>query len=98
MALDGNWNIEINSPMGLQKGTLELKTDGGALSGSQSAMGSSSPIAGGKAEGDRGTWASSITSPMPMTLEFEVTASGDALTGSVKAGAFGSFPLKGTRA
>jgi hypothetical protein len=33
-----------------------------------------------------------------MTLEFDVTASGDALSGTVKAGSFGSFPVKGTRA
>src|SRR5262245_7880236 len=98
MALDGTWNIEINTPMGLQKGTIELKTDGGALSGTQSAMGSSSPIEGGTVAGDTGTWKTSVTSPMPMTLELQVTADGDALSGSVKAGAFGSFPLKGSRA
>jgi hypothetical protein len=36
--------------------------------------------------------------PIPMTLEFTVTVSGDAMTGSVKAGAFGSSPLTGVRA
>jgi hypothetical protein len=33
-----------------------------------------------------------------MTLEATVKVDGDAMTGSVKAGAFGSFPLTGTRA
>ena len=98
MALDGKWNIEINSPMGVQKGVVELTTNGGALSGSQTAMGSTLTFDGGKAEGDRGTWSSNVTSPMPMKLDFDVTASGDTLSGNVKAGAFGSFPIKGTRA
>ena len=33
MSVDGKWNITINSPMGPQKATLDLKADGGALSG-----------------------------------------------------------------
>ena len=36
--------------------------------------------------------------PMPMTLEATATVDGDALTGSVKAGMFGSMPMSGTRA
>ncbi|MEY4500851.1 MAG: hypothetical protein RIS52_741, partial [Pseudomonadota bacterium] len=35
--------------------------------------------------------------PMPMKLEGTATIDGDALTGSVKAGAFGSMALSGTR-
>ena len=97
MSLDGNWNIEINSPMGLQKGTLQLSTAGGKLSGTQTGAQGSLPV-DGSADGNTGTWKANITTPFPMELEFNVTADGDALTGSVKAGAFGSSPLKGTRA
>src|SRR5262245_21529543 len=97
MSLDGNWNIEINSPMGLQKGTLSLKAEGGKVTGTQTGQQGSLPV-DGKAEGDRATWSANVTTPFPMTLEFDVTASGDALSGSVKAGNFGSFPIKGTRA
>lgn len=38
-----------------------------------------------------------MISPMPMTLENEAKIDGDAITGFVKAGAFGSFTLSGTR-
>ena len=38
-----------------------------------------------------------MTVPMPMTLDCEATAEGDTLTGTVGAGAFGSFPLNGKR-
>jgi hypothetical protein len=38
-----------------------------------------------------------MTVPMPMTLDCEATIDGDTLTGTVGAGAFGSFPMSGTR-
>ena len=38
-----------------------------------------------------------MTVPMPMTLDCEATVNGDTLSGTVGAGAFGSFPLSGTR-
>ncbi|NWG54059.1 MAG: hypothetical protein HXY28_10090 [Hydrogenophilaceae bacterium] len=97
MALDGNWNIEINSPMGVQKGTLELSTAGGKLTGKQKGQQGELPV-DGSVEGDKGKWSAQVTTPFPMTLEFDVTASGDTLSGTVKAGSFGSFPVKGTRA
>jgi hypothetical protein len=34
---------------------------------------------------------------MPLTLDFNGTVEGDKLSGSVKAGAFGSFPFSGNR-
>jgi len=38
-----------------------------------------------------------VSVPMPMTLDCEATIEGDTVTGTVAAGAFGSFPLSGTR-
>lgn len=98
MALDGKWEITINSPMGAQKATLDLKADGVTLSGSQTAMQGTQPLTNGKIDGNKLSWSASITSPMPMTLEFSGTVEGDKLSGSVKAGAFGSFPFSGGRA
>src|SRR6201985_23867 len=97
MAVDGKWEIVINSPMGAQKATLDLKTDGGTLSGTQSAAQGSGPLENGKVDGNALTWSAKITSPMPMTLEFAGTVDGDKLSGSVKAGSFGSFPSAGNR-
>lgn len=98
MSVDGNWSIVVKSPMGDQPSTLSLKADGGALTGTQSAQGQSQPIANGKVDGMTVSWSNSITTPMPMTLEFTGTVDGDTLNGSVKAGAFGSFPFTGKRA
>ncbi|HWF63352.1 MAG TPA: hypothetical protein VN685_01935 [Rhizomicrobium sp.] len=98
MAIDGKWEVTINSPMGAQKATLDLKADGNALTGTQTAMAGTQPVTNGKIDGNNLSWSASITSPMPMTLEFTGTLDGDKLSGSVKAGAFGSFPFSGGRA
>ena len=84
--------------MGAQAMALSVKSDGGALTGSSSAQGNTVDIANGKVDGDTVTWSISITSPMPMTLEFNGKLDGDSLNGSVKAGSFGSFPFTGKRA
>ncbi len=97
MAVDGKWEIVINSPMGAQKATLDLATDGGSLTGTQSAAQGSGPLENGKVDGNAVSWSAKITSPMPMTLEFAGNVDGDKLAGSVKAGAFGSFPFTGSR-
>ncbi len=98
MAIDGNWEITINSPMGAQKAKLELTAKDGALTGTQQAQGSSQPVANGKIDGSNVSWSANITSPLPMTLEFSGNVEGDTIKGSVKAGAFGSFPFSGSRA
>jgi len=98
MSVDGTWNITVNSPMGPQPSTLTLKAEGAALTGSQSAQGNTQAIANGKVDGDAVSWSNSITTPFPMTLEFSGKVEGDKISGSVKAGAFGSFPFSGGRA
>ena len=69
----------------------------GALTGSQQAAQGSGPLENGKVDGNAVSWSAKITSPMPMTLDFTGTVEGDKLSGSVKAGSFGSFPFSGTR-
>ena len=51
----------------------------------------------GEVDGDTLTWKQQMTVPMPMTLDCTATVDGDTLTGTVGAGAFGSFPMSGTR-
>ncbi|MBV8979228.1 MAG: hypothetical protein JO261_07135 [Alphaproteobacteria bacterium] len=98
MAVDGKYNIVVKSPMGDQPSTVELKSSGASLTGTQSAQGRSQDITDGKVDGNAVSWKNSITTPFPMTLEFSGTVDGNSLNGSVKAGSFGSFPFTGTRA
>ncbi len=97
MSVDGKWNVTVNSPMGAQKSELNFKADGNALTGTGTAQGNSQEIADGKIDGNSIGWKVSITSPFPMTLEFAGSVDGDAMSGNVKAGSFGSFPWSGTR-
>ena len=97
MAVDGKWEIVINSPLGAQKATLDFATDGNSLSGTQTAQQGSGPLENGKVDGNAVSWSAKITNPMPLTLDFSGTVDGDKLSGSVKAGAFGSFPFSGNR-
>ena len=97
MAIDGKWEITINSPMGAQKAQLDVKADGATLTGTQTAQGNTQALANGKVDGSKLSWSANITNPMPMTLEFSGAVDGDKISGSVKAGAFGSFPFSGAK-
>lgn len=98
MAIDGKWNITIKTPMGEQTALLTLKQDGDALTGEMSGSAGQSAIEDGKVDGDKLTWAAKVTSPMPITLEFEALTEGDAISGNVKLGAFGTSTFSGTAA
>lgn len=96
MAFGGNWKFEIGSPLGKQKGTFDLVVEGGKVTGTMvSALGR---IAiDGTADGDHATWSGSVTAPMSMTLDFDVTVDGDTMVGTAETGAMGSFSVKATR-
>ena len=98
MAADGTWNLTMQTPMGERRSTVTLSTAGGALSGTQEAEGNTTEIAAGAVSGDSVSWQVSITNPMPLTLTFNGTVSGNSLNGSADTGMFGSFPFEGTRA
>jgi hypothetical protein len=98
MAVDGNWNIVMSTPMGDRNTTLSLTNTGGTLTGTQAAEGDSAEIFDGRASGDDVTWKVSITNPMPLTLDFTGKVSGDSISGEMGIGPMGSFPFTGTRA
>lgn len=97
MSFAGTWNIEINSPMGLQKATATIDVNGDKLTGTFASPQGSMPIEG-TVEGDKAKWVGNVTSPMPMKLEYEATLGGDGFAGTMKAGAFGKFSFKGAKA
>ena len=95
--IDGSWDCTVKSPLGAQKMTVTVKSEGSTWSGTVSGAMGSSDISG-EANGNTISWKQQMTVPMPMTLDCSATADGDTMTGTVGAGAFGSFPLSGTRA
>ncbi len=98
MAVDGTYSITIKTPMGDQPGTVTLKAEGGALTGEMPGPTGQAQIKDGSVEGDNVKCKADITSPMPMTLEFDGKVEGDAISGNVQLGAFGSSTFAGARA
>ena len=94
--VDGTFEVTVKSPLGDQKSTLTVKSDGATFTGTNSGAMGSNDISG-TVEGNTLTWKQEMTVPMPMTLDMSASVDGDAITGTVGAGAFGSFPMTGTR-
>ena len=94
--VDGSYDVTVKSPLGDQKSTLTVKSDGDSFTGTNAGAMGSNDISG-QVSGNTLTWKQEMTVPMPMTLEMTATVDGDTVSGTVGAGAFGSFPLAGTR-
>lgn len=94
--VDGSYDCVVKSPLGDQKTVLTVKSDGATFTGTNAGAMGSMDVAGA-VDGDTLAWQQQMTVPMPMTLDCTATVEGDTITGSVGAGAFGSFPMTGTR-
>ena len=97
MSVDGSYDCVTKSPMGDQKSVFTVTSDGDSFSGQNAGAMGALDVENGKVDGNKLTWSMKMTVPMPMTLEGEATVDGDTITGGVKAGAFGTFPMTGTR-
>ena len=96
MSIDGRWDIETKTPMGIQRSSITLEVKEGVVNGVSVADGVQQEFSG-TADGDHAEWALEVTQPFKMTLGFSVDVEGDAMTGKVKTAMFGSFPLTGSR-
>ena len=97
MGVAGTYDVTVKTPLGPQQGTLTIVPDGDSFSGNLAGALGQVPITGGRIAGDKLTWQMGITTPMPLALDCEATVTGDALSGNVSAGAFGSMALNGVR-
>ena len=96
MAYTGSWTIVMKTPMGDREAELTMTQDGDALSGTMTSEGQATEISNGKVADGKATWDVDVTSPMPLTLSFDMEADGADLTGNVKLGMFGNAPATGT--
>ena len=88
----------MKTPMGDRSGKLTLARDGTTLSGTMESDGNNAEILNATISGDTATWDVSVTTPMPITLNFTAQLDGDNISGQVKLGAFGSATFSGTPA
>lgn len=96
--IDGTWNVIIASPAGAQKATMTVRSAGETFEGDFTGDDGTVEIADGKVDGDTISWSMQIAKPLPMKLTSKLTLTDGAFSGAVTAGAFGSFPMSGTRA
>jgi hypothetical protein len=98
MSVDGRWDLVIASPIGEQRGTIEIKSAGSELTGIiTSATEPPIEIFDGKVDGDKVSWSIKITSPMKLTVKSTATVSGDTMEGKLKAGPMPGASFTGTR-
>lgn len=93
----GSYDCVTKSPMGDQKSVFTVQVDGDSFTGQNAGAMGSMDVENGKVDGNKLTWTMNMKVPMPMTLDCEAIVDGDALTGTIKAGAFGSMAMSGTR-
>lgn len=84
--------------MGNRDVAVELNEDGDTLTGTASADGNSNEIGNGRIESGKAMFDVDVTSPMPLTLSFELEADGDSISGNCKLGMFGNAPVTGKKA
>lgn len=93
----GTYTISLKTPLGLKKGELTLKDEGGVLTGTMSALGKEQPIEAGSCSGDAFSFSGSLkTAAGRLAYSCEGTVEGDTLAGVAKTKK-GDLVLKGTR-
>jgi hypothetical protein len=93
----GKWDVTIDTPIGKMAVVFAIKEDNGAISGVASSDAESVELLNPVADGNRLTWTQNVTTPMKLTLKFEVDVDGDAMTGTAKAGILPASKLHGSR-
>jgi 2-polyprenyl-6-methoxyphenol hydroxylase-like FAD-dependent oxidoreductase len=96
--IDGRWNLEIATPIGTERTTLEVTTDGARVEGTSTDSAKATAIRDGLFVGDRLSFVLDVRRPFKMTLAFDLTVDGDSLSGICKPGRFPASTVTGHRA
>ena len=94
----GSWDVAIATPIGEIKAVFDITEQDGMVQGMARTDDETVEFLDPVADGNRLTWSQKVTTPMQLTLKFDVTVEGDAMTGTSNPG--GLMPaskLSGTR-
>ncbi|MEB8344190.1 hypothetical protein [Streptomyces endophyticus] len=98
MTVEGIWDLSVSTPIGTIAAVVELRGEGGELTGTAHGAGEEVPLHDLELTGDdRLTWKQAVTRPMRLNLAFAVTFDGDTLTGTSRAGRLPASKVTGTR-
>lgn len=98
MAIDGTWNLKLQTPMGERPVVLRLAATGAAWTGAMVGQTGETPLLDGSVDGGKAMWSVMSSGAMgEMKLDFEGTIDGDTLGVTVQFGGFGTGTFDGTR-
>jgi hypothetical protein len=98
MAIDGSWNVTMQSPMGPRPGKATFTAAGNDLSGTFGGDAGAVPLTG-SVDGGNVKWSATVPGPMgEMNLQFSGALDGDNISGSVQFGALASGTFTAVRA
>lgn len=93
-ALQGRWDVQIKTPIGSLHVEYDFADDGTATATLRE---DTVPLVDLAVAGPRATWRQSVTRPMRLNLEFDVTVDGDVMTGHSRAGRLPRTAVTGRR-
>ena len=96
-AIAGDWDVAIKTPIGSLKILYSFVERDGTLSGTATGQRETVPLTDIIADGGRVTWRQTVTRPMRLRLEFEVSVDGDRLSGHSRAGRLPPSAVTGVR-
>jgi len=98
MAINGKYNVTIDTPIGPQNGSVTFKIEGAVLHGDYQIAGSSGNFTG-TADGENAKWNMTVPDPMGgnITLTFDVKVTSTDLFGSVILGHYGTWSVRGKK-
>lgn len=98
MSVAGKWNVTMDTPIGTQKFSWDLKSAGGDWTGTMEAANGRAELKDIKVNGDAVAFEADVSTPMgAVHVAFDGAASGDRITGTGKT-MFGNFQFTGSRA
>ena len=93
----GLWDVTLATPIGKMAVVLDISEESGSIRGTASTADETVDFIDPVAEGAQLTWTQNVTTPMKLTLKFDVTVDGDSMTGGARVGFMPASTLTGTR-
>ncbi len=101
MGVLGQWDVRIKTPIGSLDVVYRFDQSDGTVIGTAEGKGETIPLhditIADVSAAQRVTWKQSVTKPMRLNLEFDVTVDGDRMTGHSKAGRLPRSAVTGIR-
>jgi hypothetical protein len=97
MSIDGTYQVTVKTPLGKQKGKLNIASSGNTFSGSLETGSGATHFSGGLIDGDTLRWQAETKTPMgAFEVSYTATIDGSRITGEAST-PMGKAPLEGKK-